>query len=218
MVPNNQLKLMIWNAQGIKNKIHEFFYFLQNNSIEISLVSETHLSSIVSCSHPEYLTYRLDRDDGHRAGGVAIFIKRSVKHKLHPCPQTETIEALGLEVFSGTKRFNIYSIYFPGSKNAQQTLKFTRDLNILSSGSNFLIGCDFNARNVAWNCLRNNSTGKALQQMIESDDLLIHYPDSPTHFPHNGNNPSTIDLMLSRGFPNPLDISTDIHFHLTMFP
>lgn len=132
--------------------------------------------------------------------------------ELLPCPQTKVIVALGLEVFSGNRRFDVHSVYFPGSKSAQTTREFKHDLSILSSGSDFLIGGDFNAKNVAWKCLRNNSAGEALQQLIESDELLIHYPNSPTHFPHNGNRPSTIELMLSRSFPIPLDVTTDDSF------
>ena len=39
----NKTKLMIWNAQGICKKKFEFFDFLKVNSIDVSLVSETHL-------------------------------------------------------------------------------------------------------------------------------------------------------------------------------
>lgn len=80
------------------------------------------------------------------------------------------------------------------------------------TNSNFLIGGDFNAKNVAWNCPVNNSAGRALQQLIDGEDLLIHFPDSPTHFPQNGNRPSTIDLILTRGFPSPSTLTTDDSF------
>lgn len=218
MYRSNQLKIMIWNAQGIRKKSHEFFYFLHKNSIDIALVSETRLSSGLSCSHPNYCTYRLDRKDHFPGGGVAIFIKRSVKHKLLPCPRTQVIEALSIEILQGSKRFNVSSIYFPGSKSAQVTQKFKTDLAGLMAGPNFLIGGDFNARNVAWNCVRSNSAGRALHQLMDSEYFLMHFPDSPTHFPHNGNSPSTIDLirfslevLLALPFQQPMT-----HFHLTM--
>lgn len=75
-----------------------------------------------------------------------------------------------------------------------------------------MIGGDLNAKNIAWNRLCNDSVGRALQQLLESDDLFIHFPDSPTHFPQNGNRPSKIDLMLTRGFPNPSHLTTDDSF------
>lgn len=206
---NSKLDVMIWNAQGIQKKSHEFFYFLHENSIDISLVSETHLSSNDSCSHPDYFTYRLDRNDDCRGGGVAIFIKRNVKHRLLTCPQTQVIEALSIEVMVGSKKFNVFSVYFRGSKSAQVTRKFKADLASFMVNPNFLIGGDFNAKNVAWNCPSNNSAGKALQQLMDGEDILIHFPNSPTHFPQNGNRPSTIDLILTRGFPNPSTLATD---------
>lgn len=100
----------------IKKKRYEFFYFLCNNSVDISIVSETHLSSEVTRSHPDYLKYRLDRKDDVRGGGAAIFVKRSVKHKLLPYPMTEVIEALSSDVLANGKKFVVSSIYFPGSK------------------------------------------------------------------------------------------------------
>lgn len=124
---NSKLKLMIWNAQGIRGKVHEFFYFLQKESIDISLVSETRLSNVISCSHPDYFTYRLDRSHG-QGGGVAIFVKRNVKHKLLPCPQIQIIEALSIEVSHGSKKFNIFSVYYPGSKSVRSVCKFKSDM------------------------------------------------------------------------------------------
>lgn len=212
MDQDKQLKVMIWNAQSIHKKRHEFFYFLRENSIDISLVSETHLNSDLKCFHPDYLTYRLDRICDHSAGGVAIFIKRGIKHKLLQCPRTQVIEALGLEVCSNNKKFNIFSIYFPGSTNANEIRKFKHDIEILASGSSFLVGGDFNAKHFTWNCAKNNSAGIALKQLLDNNDFFIHYPDTPTHFPHNGNRPSTIDLMISRGLSTPSDLITDDSF------
>lgn len=212
MSANSQLNLMIWNARSIRKKSHEFLYFMRSRSIDISLISETHLSSELSCSYPEYFTYRLDRPDDGKGGGVAIFIKRNIRHKLLPCPQTEVIEAIGVEVYHKHKVFTIFAVYFPGSKNAATTSKFKRDLEILSRGPNFLIGGDFNAKSVSWNCFVNNSAGRALQQMTVSEDMLIHFPDSHTHFPDNGNRPSTIDLILTRGIVSPSKPVTDDSF------
>lgn len=109
---------------------------------------------------------------------------------------------------------------FPVQKNAQTTRKFKSDLDVLTSNSDFLIGGDFIARNVAWNCLSNNATGKALLEKIESEGPLVHFPSSHTHFPQNGNRPSTIDLILTRGFPYPSHPVTDDPFtsdHVPIF-
>lgn len=218
MTPINQINLMIFNAQSICNKKIEFFEFLLLKSIDIALISETHLNNNITCSHSEYSSYRLDRSDGRKSGGVAIFVRRGIKHSLLPCPQTRVVEALSIEIYSGNKSFRISSIYFPGSSDLHILRHFRRDLDLICKGPNFLIGGDFNARHWSWNCARNNAAGVLLEQHVANDNLLIHYPDTHTLFPHCGSSPSTIDLMVSRGFPFPSQISTDHSFKSDHLP
>ena len=39
--------------------------------------------------------------------------------------------------------------------------------------------------------------------------MFLHFPDSPTHNPHSGSTPSTLDLLLTKGFPVPADFVVD---------
>ena len=39
--------------------------------------------------------------------------------------------------------------------------------------------------------------------------MFLHFTDSPTHFPHSGAATSTLDLILTKGFPTPIELSTD---------
>ena len=67
---NQQLKLLTWNANDIKNKIFEL-YDLINNNIQIACINETFLKSNINLhSHPNYHCYRFDREDRLK-GGVA---------------------------------------------------------------------------------------------------------------------------------------------------
>lgn len=194
---NRPLRIMNWNARSIMNKKQEFFHFISVNSIDIILMSETHLKSNLSCSHSDFMTYRLDRERG-QGGGVAIFIRKSLKHELIPCPRTEVIEALSLKVFCGNQNFIVTSAYYPGSNDSRINRKYERDLDLLTSRPKFLIGGDFNSRNEFWNCVRNNLAGRTLNQKIQNDDILLYHPDSHTHFPRSGAQPSTIDLFLTK--------------------
>ena len=40
-------------------------------------------------------------------------------------------------------------------------------------------------------------------------DMFLYSPDTSTHFPHSGATPSTIDLVLAKGYPSPADFVTD---------
>lgn len=56
---------------------------------------------------------------------------------------------------------------------------------------------DLNARSTAWNCLRNNSAGDVLFNLNIRSHFFVYHPNSPTHNPHSGATPSTIDILLS---------------------
>lgn len=56
---------------------------------------------------------------------------------------------------------------------------------------------DLNARHTSWNCVKNNTAGNRLYELQNRSHFLIHNTPSPTHFPHSGKTPSTIDLLLT---------------------
>ena len=111
----NSIRMMIWNAQSVRSKFREYFAIIQQQKILILMISETHLASGDSFKSPGYCTYRLDRGDGRRGGGVALIVKGGLPHRLIPCPQTSVIEAIALELFLSGRSLVVASVYFPGS-------------------------------------------------------------------------------------------------------
>jgi hypothetical protein len=75
----NKINVMLWNANSIVPKKHEFFDFLIENDIQIALLSETYLKPGTSFYHSDFSCYRLDRV-GRAKGGVAIVVHRSIPH------------------------------------------------------------------------------------------------------------------------------------------
>lgn len=205
----NTQKIIIWNAQSIWNKRREFFDYMTSENIDIALINETYLNNRLSLSHPKFKIYRLDRPENLRGGGVAIVINRSIKHELLSVPLTTVIEAISLRIFANNTNFIITSAYFPGSSESSVLSQFRQDIYTLTSSSNFIIGGDLNAKHSSWNCVRNNGAGNILYEILMNNNFLLHFPDSPTHFPHSGSLASTIDLFLSQGFPCPHNITTD---------
>lgn len=56
---------------------------------------------------------------------------------------------------------------------------------------------DFNAKHSSWNCNNNNRAGNVLFALQQSSQFMIFHTSDHTHFPHSGQTPSTIDLLLS---------------------
>ena len=141
----------MWNAQGVRSKSREFFSVIERQGTLISLLCETHLTSGDSLCHSSFRTYRLDRGDGRRGGGVTIVVRKGVSHRLLPCPRTSVIESIAVELLMAGGRLVVVSVYFPGSGDARTLSLFRRDLGTLSDlGVDVLIGGDLNSRHTFW--------------------------------------------------------------------
>lgn len=78
---------------------------------------ETHLTTDERFNHPDFRTYRLDRSDGRRGGGVAVVVRIGLSHRLLPCPRTSVIESIAVELYVFGRRLVVASVYFPGSND-----------------------------------------------------------------------------------------------------
>lgn len=118
----NNLKIVSWNARGIRNKKDELFHFLDKHNFDVCLLSETWLKSKCSLKNRNYYCYRNDRRTG-RGGGVAILIKKNIQHQLLPPQNTSLIENIGVKIASGHDFLYVYSCYFPGGSGNTSSRK-----------------------------------------------------------------------------------------------
>ena len=196
---HQSLNVLYWNANGIVDKMLAFYDFLSTQNVDIACISETFLKpNSKTDSHPDYVLHRLDRIDRPK-GGVAIIIKRNVKHELQPSYDTNLLECIGVKVLiNDTVSCHVLSIYLPGGTKGREIDQHLReDIDkITNIRGNYYICGDFNAKHREWNCNIANKAGKILQDM--SGDFIINFPDTPTYYPEDRNkSESTIDLMLS---------------------
>lgn len=194
-----RLNVLYWNANGLTDKMLAFLDYLSTQRVDVACISETFLkpNSKVD-SHPDYVIHRFDRVDRPK-GGVAIIVKRNLKHELQPSYNTTLMECIGIKVFiKDSTSCHILSVYLPGGTKGREIDQHLRDdiTKITSIRGNYYICGDFNAKHREWNCNVANKAGTILQDM--SGEFVINYPDSPTYYPEDPNkSESTIDLMLS---------------------
>lgn len=191
---------MFWNARSIRGKMSEYFDFLLNNNIDISMVTETWLETNDKFTHPSYNCLRIDRSH-RRGGGVALVSHKSLKLRQLKCIDTGLIENVVAELnINDSETFKIICVYFPGGR-ANETSRsiFKSDLRkILSVGGNFVICGDLNSKHRDWGCHRANTWGNILSDFTLTFPFTIRYPNNPTHIPCSSNSrPSTIDLVLT---------------------
>lgn len=203
---NSTLKILQWNSNSLKYKIFELYDFLSENSIDVAIISETFYdNSDITPANPNYNVYRFDRItlNNRSSGGVAIFVRKTIKHNLLSKPKTKLLESLGVKIKLDSGAFlQLFAIYLPGgASNNEIRLHLKNDIHELTRNKrNYFIIGDFNAKHRLWNCNRANTAGTVLAAEYWSNRFLIHYPNEPTYFPSDPNkSPSYIDLVLHDG-------------------
>ena len=202
---NNLFSINIsqWNSRSLQAKLIEYYSFCVTQKIDIACLCETFfVDGDIIHRHPEFKLYMLNHstDNNQRSGGVALLVRRHIKHSLLTLPHTRLLEVIGVRIYTNNNApVNIYSAYLPGGATTQaiqQHLK--QDLRTIAqhSGPNYIICGDFNAKHRLWNCIRANKAGKILFQELNERHIMIHYPPLPTYHPPCGTrSPSTTDLI-----------------------
>ncbi|KAK9708139.1 Endonuclease-reverse transcriptase [Popillia japonica] len=82
---------------------------------------------------------------------------------------------------------------------------------MLTIARKVMVAGDFNATatHTNWGCTRNNSNGITLNSFINNNDVLLSYPEEPTHIPSNGNTPSVVDLVFPSNVRDMGDMRTE---------
>lgn len=94
----NDIKLVNWNANGIKSKKSSLMEFITRHKIGIVCITETHLKDHETFKLNGYNIYTKDRDVIHSSGGVAILIKKNIKHYQSITPNTINLEAISVTI------------------------------------------------------------------------------------------------------------------------
>jgi hypothetical protein len=183
---------MAWNANSVTTKKRELEYFLYTNKIDIAAISETKMSTKNRFSINGYSVYRQDRNKF--GGGVMLLNNNQIQHHQFYVTNTEQLETVAAFIhLQHNEQLLIVSTYLPPST---PVLRTDLDKVFLSSTTTELVG-DLNSKHTAWNCSSVHSNGKKLLNYYIKNNLSIHYPDQPTHYPHNSI-PSVLDIAITK--------------------
>ncbi|PNF23349.1 hypothetical protein B7P43_G14061 [Cryptotermes secundus] len=69
------LRIAQWNANGLPNHQADIKIFLNINSIDILLITETHFTSRSYFNIPKYKLYHINHPDDTTHGGTAILLE-----------------------------------------------------------------------------------------------------------------------------------------------
>lgn len=192
----NSLKILHWNANGIRQHREELQEFLVERRIDVALISETHLRPGDGMSSPTHRIYRTDRQ-GPRGGGTAVYIHRRLDHYPLPTPQTTDLEVTMVCVKTTRGSLNLAAGYIPPDKEA-----IPDELDaVFDSGRPTILAGDLNAKHPAWHSRVRNQKGRLIQRYVEERRIAVLAPSDPTHFHGRGADVLDIALLLNVSMP-----------------
>nr|XP_012152027.1 PREDICTED: RNA-directed DNA polymerase from mobile element jockey-like [Megachile rotundata] len=129
-----------------------------------------------------------DRVSG-TGGGVAILLNKNLAHSVININRVDGIEFCAVKLRH--PKFYVGVAYVPPST----TLSPSHLDKLISIGSPFVIGGDFNAKHRHWNNSRANHSGKTLYHHFSNNNYDVIFPN---HFARlaPGVSPSTLDIFL----------------------
>lgn len=190
---SKKINIVQWNGRSVRAKQQHLKNYLYENSIHIAILSETWFKKSDKIHFQGYYIERLDRDDDH--GGVAILISKTLSYT--PISFNEIMFSRGIEVCGvhlDNLNLNIISLYRPSSVRTTRTdwhKLFSRFTN------RTLIAGDFNAAHTMWGSPCDDSLGKILVEILESQNFVVLNDGSPTRIKlPKQKNDSAVDLSL----------------------
>lgn len=196
-----ELKLINWNANGIKRQENEFIYFIKSNQIKIAAITETHLSPGERLNIPGYKMYRNDRISQTASGGVAILISNSIKHGQVHTTSSPNLETVGIKIFVNNTEIIIIAAYKPPNK----TFPCYVYKEIFNRYPRLILMGDLNSKHTAWGCRTTTAQGQRLFNLALNNKISILAPTAATHFPYNSNIvPDILDILLTKSIDFPI--------------
>lgn len=191
------IKIALWNANGLANHILEITYFLQKEKIDILLVSETHCTHKSYIKIPHYNCYHSVHPDGKAHGGSAILIKENIKHYAEQSLSTAEIQAAMITVEHHSNPLVLAAVYCPPRHRIHRDM-FLRFLTML--GPKFVAGGDYNAKHLNYGSRVTTPRGTSLYQAASMCHCEFLTTGEPTYWPADQNRiPDLLDIFVVKG-------------------
>lgn len=199
---HRRLNLLTFNVRSLidTSRQIELSSTLVNNNIDIAFIQECHLRGNRRCNIPGY-TFIYD----YSPLGVAIIIKNSIDYNRITGDNIGFNHLfISIQITSDNvcRKYLIGSLYIPCSmaisninEGLGKVLLATEDFD------GFIIGGDFNSKNVAWGDTMDNCNGKVFHNWLQNNalevtricDITPSYPNGASFLDHFILSPALID-------------------------
>lgn len=193
----HQLKIALWNANGLTQHKLEVQFFFEQNGIDVMLISETHFINKSYFKIHNYITYNTKHPDEKPHGGTAILVRNRIKHSELQRYNQEHIQATSIKIDEWAGDLVLSAVYCP-LKHAIKKHQFVSYFKTL--GGKFLAGGDFNSKHTHWGSRLISSKGKQLYEAMQKKHLDCLSSGQPTYWPTDRRKiPDLIDFCIIKG-------------------
>ena len=213
--PVELLSAYYCNARSLRNSLAELHLKLYTDNFNILCFSETWLCNNFTDGmlDPEskFNIYRRDRKSGWPAGGVLIFIHRSLQSSLHSidvsCYPDSEIIAAHVYLASGLK-ICIACVYLPPNLSIEKFHESIQHLRSICSQENLLIATgDFNLPKIDWTNMISSQDAKSAEFLdLCLSNGLNQLVDKPTRLDN------ILDLILCNDRALVSEVSVGVPF------
>ena len=142
---------------------------IQNQQVDIMLISETHFTTRSYFKIPNYAICDTQHPDVTTHGGTATLIKNGIKHHLYGHYNLEHLQATSITVEDWVGPLTIAAIHCP----LKHTIKADQFRQFYTSlGHRLLAGGDCNAKHTHWGSRLIAPTGHELLKAMKKENLI----------------------------------------------
>ena len=143
------LRLLQWNADGIKTKVGELEMRLKERDIDLAMIQESKLEKGQRTPHIKgYIAIREDRQ-GTRGGGLLNYVRDSLVYEIVDRRTKTATESLTIRIRMTRKKWiTATNVYCPPKNSTGHTIQL--DLNSIPVSPSSIICGDINAHSPVW--------------------------------------------------------------------
>lgn len=172
------LRIGLWNANGMTQHKNEIIIFLQQNLLDILLISETHFTDKSYLKIPHYNLYHTNHPDNTAHAGTAILIKTTINHYELPKYEKYHLQATSIKVRTMPYDLTVSAVYCPPRHNLKKE-DFQNFFQTL--GPTFITGEKYNSKNTMWGSRITTTKGRELSYVLHEHNYSFLSTGTPTY-------------------------------------
>uniref|UniRef100_A0A0B7BHQ4 Reverse transcriptase domain-containing protein n=1 Tax=Arion vulgaris TaxID=1028688 RepID=A0A0B7BHQ4_9EUPU len=173
------LNILQLNICGLSTKKLELTHLLHHKKIHIALLQET-LHRNTDQHIPGYTHYTCKCND---CRGIITYIRNDIQGNVTNITSHQPSDIQRATIWQDGKKYTVYNVYNPPGTNCS----FPYLSDTVYSG--LILAGDFNGHSPQWGYKKYNQTGKAIEEMCNTSNLLVLQDNTPTptllHRVHN---------------------------------